>query len=523
MPVRGEDFFDREDLLNDLKRNLDHITNGEKRNIALIGIRKVGKTSILLEFKRKVKTEDILIPYVYLLEETSNSFARKYVKAILYETLKNYAQLPAVTTTKKLIAKTIEFCPSQAEFLFTINSLLDRKLTEEGLELILDLPEKLGEELKIGYWIQIDEFQRYANIGLKNAVDIFRERIMLQERTSYLISGSAVGMMHNLLDKHDSPLFGHFENITVGPFDYATARQYLLLRFSKPSLVCPEILLNFVIDKTGGYPYYLYAITDRIGRVAKTHIHKDIISDAFVREIYDPDGRIYVNIREIIDNSFDKRGLGKYLNILRAISSNKHTISGISKEIKIPMTELSNPVRKLIEMGFLEKDKEKYILINPMLTFWLRNVYSLESEPILDLEKKYDRFKSQISQMISEFKSELGKVRESQIREIFTKKGFTVGSGFLEGKEFDLIARKNDELLLGECKTGNITLKVVTTFIHKIKKAERKHKVEKKILFSLFGITEKARDLCRKEGIEIWNLKRINRERKTPGLPPLRI
>jgi|GEM_PF-5031534 len=31
--------------------------------------------------------------------------------------------------------------------------------------------------------------------------------------------------------------------------------------------------------------------------------------------------------------------------------------------------------------------------------------------------------------------------------------------------------------------------------------AEIKHKVKKKILFSLLGITEKARDLCKKERI----------------------
>jgi len=36
-------------------------------------------------------------------------------------------------------------------------------------------------------------------------------------------------------------------------------------------------------------------------------------------------------------------------------------------------------------------------------------------------------------------------------------------------------------------------------------------------------ITEKARDVCKKEGIELWNLQRINRERTRTGLSKIRV
>lgn len=74
-----------------------------------------------------------------------------------------------------------------------------------------------------------------------------------------------------------------------------------------------------------------------------------------------------------------------------------------------------------------------------------------------------------------------------------------------------------------ECKTGNISIKAVTGFTHKIKEVERKRRVNKKILFTLFTITEKARKLCKKEGVEVWDRDRINKERKKQGLIPLGI
>jgi len=57
-PVTGEHFFHRGDILEPLKA---------ERNFALIGQRKVGKTSIILEHLRRNPDPQSLIAYIYVL------------------------------------------------------------------------------------------------------------------------------------------------------------------------------------------------------------------------------------------------------------------------------------------------------------------------------------------------------------------------------------------------------------------------------------------------------------------------
>jgi AAA+ ATPase superfamily predicted ATPase len=53
-PVSGRDFFDRNREMGILFSTLEEFKNKGKRNIALIGIRKIGKTSIIKEFIRRL-------------------------------------------------------------------------------------------------------------------------------------------------------------------------------------------------------------------------------------------------------------------------------------------------------------------------------------------------------------------------------------------------------------------------------------------------------------------------------------
>lgn len=57
-PVYGEDFFDGDETLSLLQRRMASFRQGDKRNLALVGLRKTGKTSILLEFKRRLTDAD---------------------------------------------------------------------------------------------------------------------------------------------------------------------------------------------------------------------------------------------------------------------------------------------------------------------------------------------------------------------------------------------------------------------------------------------------------------------------------
>ena len=65
LPVEGKDFVNREDLLKDILSDLKN----RKSNIgyALYGKRRVGKTSLLLELKRRLDEDPGIVPVYFSL------------------------------------------------------------------------------------------------------------------------------------------------------------------------------------------------------------------------------------------------------------------------------------------------------------------------------------------------------------------------------------------------------------------------------------------------------------------------
>ena len=53
-PVSGREFFDRNKQLGILFSTLEDFEKRQKRNLAIIGLRKIGKTSLIKEFIRRL-------------------------------------------------------------------------------------------------------------------------------------------------------------------------------------------------------------------------------------------------------------------------------------------------------------------------------------------------------------------------------------------------------------------------------------------------------------------------------------
>jgi AAA+ ATPase superfamily predicted ATPase len=106
-PVTGEDFFNREDILERLKA---------ERSIAPIGQRKVGKTSIILECLRRNPDPQSLIAHIYILfEEPPPSFARKCLPALLISLLSGKGdEVDAFSPVEGLAAQAVQAPPAIA-------------------------------------------------------------------------------------------------------------------------------------------------------------------------------------------------------------------------------------------------------------------------------------------------------------------------------------------------------------------------------------------------------------------------
>jgi len=532
-PVTGEEFFNRSETLERL------LSIG--RNYALIGLRKSGKTSILYEFEKQLKKPETLPVHIYLLfSETERSFLTKYTAAVLHSFLEQNPGTGSATIEPRenlndLIVKTIEHLPALASDLIAMLNELDKKPDTVIANRILDLPYLLSKHTGNTLIIILDEFQVVQNFNI-DIIDLLRQKIQTQRDVYYVVAGSAIGMMQGILGSSVSPLFGHFEILSVGSFDYNWSRCFVTTHINRSRLVIGEKLLNFLIATSGGFPYYLAVLVDRMIEYCHTsslkQVNQKAIIHSFDREVFDINGKIFVYFTDSLENTFQRRNIGFHIEILKAVASGSTKQSQIARyTTKIPQ-ELSRPLRFLEQAGLVTRNGVEYFITDPMLRTWLLAAYPLQMElSFIKDGKRLDAFDRKIEEMISTYRGELGKGSESRVRELFRDFGglelhhtklpkFTqVEQRVINSNEFDIVARYGEHYWIAEVKSGNITVADVNRFVEKLKKIE--YTIDSTLIIALAGIDTKALRIAEENNILVWNRNDVNFLMKLCGKFPI--
>lgn len=532
-PVTGDEFFNRSEILERL------LSTG--RNYALIGLRKSGKTSILYEFEKRLKKPDTIPVHIYLLfSETERSFLTKYAAAVLYSYLEQNpdggsATLEPRENLNDLIVKTIERLPALASDLIAVLNEMDKKPDIDIANRIFDIPYLLSKHTGNTLIIILDEFQVVQNFNI-DLIDLLRQKIQTKRGAYYVVAGSAVGMMQGILTSSASPLFGHFEILSVGPFNYNWSRCFITTHLDKSELVIGDKLLNFLIASSGGFPYYLAVLVDRIieycHAVSIKQVNQKAMIHAFDRELLNISGKIFVYFTDSLENTFQRRNIGFHIEILKAIAIGSTKQSQIAKYTTKTPQELSRPLRFLEQAGFVTRNGVEYFITDPMLKTWLSAAYPLQMElSFIKDGKRLDTFDRKIEEMITTYRGELGKGSESRVRELFRDFGglelhhtklpkFTeVEQRVIDGNEFDIVARYGEHYWIAEVKSGNITASDVNRFVKKLDKID--YAIDSTLIIALAGIDTKALRIAEENNIQVWNRDDVNFLMKLCGKFPI--
>jgi len=247
-PVAGNALFGRERDVKYVCENCVETVRkqGQRCFIALLGIRKVGKSSIIHEVKRRYdEVPDIYATIIncYEWRDNSDSFFKYYAIQVMNEFIKRRGYLDGV----KLIPKpdTWDYEKHFDKIMQSIHSLGSEALNHgvgaleflqqaevtnreraAAYRTIIYLPQYLAEETSIYFQIIFDEFQEIANLNKLPEVqdtlgNIFRhfrsiwilER--LEHRVNYMITGSRLGQLRIIISSPREALFGHFHNYGI--------------------------------------------------------------------------------------------------------------------------------------------------------------------------------------------------------------------------------------------------------------------------------------------------------------------
>ena len=337
-------FFDREKELSTLEEIYKISCTGKFNFVIVSGRRGVGKTRLIYEFSKKIKT-----PFVYLfVEKKENSLLLTDFVGRLKTSLKRDVIVPR-------------------DF-------------DSYLRLLSELSEK--ECLTVVF----DEFQNFSHMGewifyrFQEFVDMakFRENIKL----IIVVIGSLVGMIQDIFENKHSPLYGRkTAEIRLEPFNYWEIRQLL-----KSIGVEREEEMITIYSILGGMPRY-YDAMDRLG--IEFEVERAI--ELFTNRTY----TFWKAPRDELIEEF-KEAHPAYFSILEAISKGKTTGNEIANYTGIPeksiykyLNQLTNYF-KIIEKrtpALAPKNYRGYLYIirEPFYRFWFR--YIFPNQDLIELNR----------------------------------------------------------------------------------------------------------------------------------------
>lgn len=217
-------FTDRQRELVFLQEVADELVSGKQRHVAIFGLRRIGKTLLLLEQLSRLLDDTEIIPVYINFEDICSSpeiFAQRYVGSVAFwalaygeEDIDQYLTLPRLLSSEAMSQKAV------ATTAGTIANELGRTKPDSAfiLKQALDFPQKLASELEkklilfLDEFTEIDVFSHY--LGISEPLKNFRSSMQAQSDIAYVVAGSAITAMEKMIRDHESPLFLQFETLS---------------------------------------------------------------------------------------------------------------------------------------------------------------------------------------------------------------------------------------------------------------------------------------------------------------------
>ena len=369
-PVTGEYFIDREEELKKITLLLS--SSGARNNVILSAQRRTGKSSILYNLKEQNPNTIHIVFDAYGIS-TKERFAKSYVNSILGTYAERTNDGSYRKKIKKILGRGAHSLQSEisdvdvtvAEFVqFHVRFREASTDPDELLENALNFAEVLAKEKKVSLVVMIDEFQELLK-WKGNFLKIFRKSIQVQQNVSYVLSGSAPTVMHELVYMAKSPLYRQLIHVPLNRLPKKDIVVFVKKRLATADIKVSNDTSEYIFELSRGYADYV----QRLGmQVFLLHMGQKSVTRPDV-------SRAYEEMLVQLDADFGST-LAQHSElereILIALASGKDTTSAISLEVRKPQSTLPKTMNRLIKSDVIERhSKGKYRMTDGVFSDWI--------------------------------------------------------------------------------------------------------------------------------------------------------
>lgn len=509
-------FVNRRKELETLNNSAQALKTNKKIPLAIIGLRRIGKTELILKFIQKSKQENILMPYLNLQGSVSSpqAFAQDLYIALLQEIAKDkkISFVPLGEKKEQIIHLSTLLGENIHHISLRFLNTLDGKDYSTMIQSAFKLPEILGNIYKKKIIFFLDEFQELEELNNYRFGDVFkimRATVEKQPKVMYIISGSVISFMENLIQGPRKPFFNQFTELRLSYFtkeDSIVLIKKLLKRFSYP-----EEVLFHLFKYTSGHPFYITPICERlILESSNHHLNIPLTKYVIIKETLDKGGKINILFHYIFEESLKKaKRKGNLKSILLILAEKEGlNLTAISEKLKKPAGQVNNYIKSLLKTDLVFVKEKKYYFRDYLFRFWLAKTQLGKD---IEIEKKTRFIEDLLNELREKYlraSTELGRIKEQEYkRKLEEKHGLKLEQYISsDGQiEFDILGKKEDIWYIFEIKYRNkpANYQNLKKFYSKVQKSEFKSK--EKILFfiSPTGFTDQAVKFAKEKGIQL--------------------
>ncbi|MFL5945040.1 MAG: AAA family ATPase [Gaiellaceae bacterium] len=358
-PVAPEEIIDRDGETREL---LTAAVGGHY--VRLYGPRKYGKTSLLRRVLLEGERGEGLIPVlvdlygVLSVADVAIRFERAYAKQL----------------KGKVRSRIEEFLQSTGLGLSLGALGISARLQLEprtdplpALHALLDLPLRLEETGGFRALIVLDEFQDITKVREMDA--LIRSHIQFQgDVASFVFAGSEPGLMRELFENGDRPLYGQAVPMRLGRLADADIAEYIVARFRETGRSAGEAV-NPLVASARGHPQRAMLLAHRLWAV---------VSEGGSATLGDW-GTAHMAALAELQPEFDahwRRLSTSAQRALRAVVGGEGSPfqQRVLEQLDLRKSTARAALQALVGNATVEQEAELYVLVDPLFAEWIANL-----------------------------------------------------------------------------------------------------------------------------------------------------
>ncbi|MDR3624415.1 MAG: ATP-binding protein [Chlamydiales bacterium] len=362
-PVEGEYYLPRENLSQLVLQFLvNHI------NVILIGPRRFGKTSFVLNLLKDLEKDSFSTLFVDIFNITSHKdFFHQILRALSLKKswldhLKKMGKL-LIDVRPKLTAD-FDKVTGQPSLGFALNPPEEKEIKESIQDLLADL-ESLGKRVII----VIDEFQKITEIDDNGWLEAtLRTHMQQKKNTTFLFTGSRRMMIHDMLNNPARPFYRSCQPIEFPVFGEEFT-DWVIKRFLDVGINCERNAVNHLRKLVQDTPNYVQMVCFHLLAEGYTHIRiKEV--DSTLTKVVQQNAYAYQTLLASLSLT-QQRALRLAAIEEKQVFAKEH----LAKYEIASTPALASAFKALKTKGILDEEghgKGSVIFDDPLLAIWLK-------------------------------------------------------------------------------------------------------------------------------------------------------